>query len=103
MASFAIRQSGVTGISRYHTGASQCCASLVDARARVAEFMPPQLRWKDWGAGRLAKAARDTFERFVLTSYELTECSLDQPQAAGLTARVTVEDSPDVNDVFAMT
>ena len=36
--------------------------------ARVADFMPPQLRWKDWGAGRLAKAARDTFERFVLAS-----------------------------------
>lgn len=58
--------------------------------ARVAEFMPPQLRGKDWSGGRTAKAAKDTFERFNLTLYELTECSLDQAQAAGLTARVTV-------------
>lgn len=58
--------------------------------SRVAQFMPPPLRGKNWSAGRMAKAAKDTFERFDLTSYELTECSLDQAEAAGLTARVTV-------------
>jgi hypothetical protein len=67
--------------------------SLLDAWQRgqwalVAVFMPSELR-NGWTEGRAAKFAKDCFEPFDLTSFELVECRPDHPSAAGLVADVT--------------
>ena len=62
--------------------------------AIVASFMPASFR-KHYTEGRAAKFAKDCFERFDLTSFELTECRPDQPSAAGLAASVICNGAED--------
>lgn len=62
--------------------------------AIVSSFMPASFR-KHYTDGAAAKFAKDCFERFDLTSSELTECRLDQPSAAALVATVTCNGTVD--------